>query len=144
MLTAAELPQPMPRYGPVFNDRPVLAVGETKYHGQPVAAVAAESKEVAEVAAELVRVQHEELPGVFTVAAALDPASPLVQERELRPNDPLNHTNVLSVRRFGWGDVESAQADLVVENVYTFPMITHFAIEPHAFIAAPEDDGVAV
>ncbi len=144
VLTAAELPQPMPRYGPVFNDRPVLAVGETKYHGQPVAAVAAESKEVAEAAAELVRVQHEELPGVFTVAAALDPASPLVQEPELRPNDPLNHTNVLSERRFGWGDVESARADLVVENVYTFPMITHFAIEPHAFIAAAEDDGVAV
>jgi CO/xanthine dehydrogenase Mo-binding subunit len=144
VITAADLPQPMPRFGPVFEDRPILAVGETKYHGQAVAAVAAESKEAAEAAAELIRVEYEELPGVFTVAAALDPASPLVQEPQLRPEDPLNHTNVLRERHYGWGDVEAAKADLIVENVYTFPMITHFAIEPHAFIAAPEDDGVAI
>ncbi|MGO9178567.1 MAG: xanthine dehydrogenase family protein molybdopterin-binding subunit, partial [Candidatus Limnocylindrales bacterium] len=45
VVTAADLPQPVPRYGPQFNDRPVLAVGETKYHGEPVAAVAADSKD---------------------------------------------------------------------------------------------------
>ena len=43
VMTAADLPQPMPRFGPQFSDRPVLAVGETKYHGDPVAAVAAET-----------------------------------------------------------------------------------------------------
>ena len=144
IVTAGDLPQPMPRFGPVFNDRPVLAVGETKYHGQPVAAAVAETKEIAEAAAELVRVEYEELPGVYSVASALDPACPLVQEPELRRGDPLNHSNVLRERRFGWGDVDSARADLIVENVYRFPMITHFAIEPHAFIAAPEDGGVAV
>jgi CO/xanthine dehydrogenase Mo-binding subunit len=144
VMTAADLPQPMPRYGPVFEDRPILAVGETKYHGQAVAAVAAESKAAAEAAADLVRVEYEELPGVFTVAAALDPSSPLVQEPQLRPEDPLNHTNVLRERQYGWGDVEAANADLVVDNVYSFPMITHFAIEPHAFIAAPDDGGVAI
>src|SRR5689334_3239728 len=37
IMTAADLPQPMPRCGPVYQDRPVLAVGETKYHGEPVA-----------------------------------------------------------------------------------------------------------
>jgi CO/xanthine dehydrogenase Mo-binding subunit len=56
----------------------------------------------------------------------------------------LNHTNVFRERHFGWGNVDAATADLVVENVYKFPMITHFAIEPHAFIGAPEDDGVVV
>jgi CO/xanthine dehydrogenase Mo-binding subunit len=144
VFTAADLPQPMPRFGPVFEDRPILAVGETKYHGQAVAAVAADSKAAAEAAAELVHVEYEELPGVFTVAAALDPASPLVQEPQLRPGDNLNHTNVLRERQYGWGDVDAAKADLIVENVYTFPMITHFAIEPHAFIAAPEEDGVVI
>jgi CO/xanthine dehydrogenase Mo-binding subunit len=144
VVTAADLPQPMPRFGPAHDDRPVLASSETKYHGQPVAAVIADSKQKAEEAAALVRVKYEELPGVFTVAAALDPASPLVQEPELRPGDPLNHTNVLRELRFGWGDLESATADLVVENVYTFPMVTHFAIEPHGFLAAPQDGGVVV
>ncbi len=144
VLTAADLPHPMPRYGPVREDRPVLAVGETKYHGQPVAAVAAETKEQAEAAAELVRVEHESLPGVFTIAAALDPAAPLVQEPELRGDDPLRYTNVLDELRYGWGDVGAAHADLVVENDYVFPMVTHFAIEPHVFVAAPEEGGVAV
>jgi CO/xanthine dehydrogenase Mo-binding subunit len=144
ILTSADLPQPAPRFGPVYEDRPILAVGETKYHGQPVAAVAAESKEAAEAAVELVHVDFEELPGVYTVAAALDPASPLVQEPELRPNDPLNRTNVLRERHYGWGKVDAAPADLIVENVYRFPMVTHFAIEPHGFMAAPEEDGIAV
>src|SRR4249920_1929806 len=43
VMTAADLPQPMPRFGPQFVDRPILATGETKYHGEPVAAVAAET-----------------------------------------------------------------------------------------------------
>lgn len=144
VVTADDLPKPMPRYGPVYEDRPILAVGETKYHGQPVAAVVAESKEAAEAAAALVRVDYEELPGVFTVAQALDPSSPLVQEPELRPGDPLNGTNTLRMWHYGWGDVDRVHADLVVENVYTFPMVTHFAIEPHGFIAAPEGKSIAL
>jgi len=144
VMTAADLPQPMPRFGPQFRDRPVIAVGETKYHGDPVAAVAADTRDAAEEAAGLVRVDYEELPAAFTVAAALDPAAPLVQDPSLRPNDPLVGTNVLREHRVGWGDVEAAVADLVVEQRYTFPMVTHFAIEPHAYIVAPDGDGIAV
>ncbi|MEE9298712.1 MAG: xanthine dehydrogenase family protein molybdopterin-binding subunit [Acidimicrobiia bacterium] len=145
VMTAADLPQPVPRFGPQFQDRPVLAVGETKYHGEPVAAVAAETKDAAELAVELVEVEHEVLSGgVFSMAGALDPASPLVQDPELRPNDPLAETNVLREHRFGWGDVDAEVADLVVENTYEFPMVTHFTIEPHGFMAAPDGDGIAV
>jgi CO/xanthine dehydrogenase Mo-binding subunit len=144
VVTAGDLPRPMPRYGPAHDDKPVLAIGETKYHGEPVAAVVAETKEAAEAAVELVRVEHEVLSGVYSVESALDPDSPLVREPELRPGDPRRHTNLLNEMRFGWGDVEEARADLVVENVYTFPMVTHFAIEPHAFIASPDDGGVVV
>ncbi len=144
VMTAADLPQPVPRFGPQFADRPVIAVGETKYHGEPVAIVAADTKDAAEEAARLVRVEYEELPAVFTLAAALAPASPLVQDPALRPDDRLASTNVLREHRIGWGDIDAATAELVVENTYTFPMVTHFAIEPHAFMAAPDGDGVAV
>ncbi len=143
-MTAAGLPQPVPRFGPQFRDRPVMAVGETKYHGDPVAAIAADTKDAAEEAARLVKVDYEELPAVFTVAAALDPAAPLVQDPALRPGDPLAGTNVLREHRVAWGDVDGTLADVVVENTYTFPMVTHFAIEPHAFVAAPDGDGIAV
>jgi CO/xanthine dehydrogenase Mo-binding subunit len=144
VMTAADLPQPVPRFGPQFEDRPVIAVGETKYHGEPVAIVAAETKDAAEEAARLVRVDHEELPAVFTLAAALDQAAPLVREPSLRPNDRLAATNVLREHRIGWGDIDAATADVVVEHTYTFPMVTHFAIEPHAFMAAPDGSGIAV
>jgi CO/xanthine dehydrogenase Mo-binding subunit len=144
VMTAADLPEPMPRFGPQNEDRPVMAVGETKYHGDPVALVAAETKDAAAEGARLVRVEYEELPAVFTVAAALDPAAPLVQDPSLRPKDPLASTNVLHEHRVGWGDVDGAHADLVVENAYSFPMVTHFAIEPHAFMAAPDGDGIAI
>ena len=144
VMTASDLPEPMPRFGPQQEDRPVIATGETKYHGDPVAIVAAETKDAATEAARLVRVEYEELPAVFTVAAALDPAAPLVQDPSLRPKDPLASTNVLHEHRVGWGDLDAVHADLVVENSYSFPIVTHFAIEPHAFMAAPDGDGIAI
>ena len=146
VMTAADLPDPMPRFGPQLRDRPVLAIGETKFHGDPVAAVAAETLDAAEEAARLVRVDFEELPAVHTVAAARAPDAPLVQDPSLRPNDPLADTNVLREHRYGWGDLEAAEreADLVVEGAYAFPMVTQFAIEPHAFMAAPNGDGIVV
>ncbi|HET6414172.1 MAG TPA: xanthine dehydrogenase family protein molybdopterin-binding subunit [Anaeromyxobacter sp.] len=144
ILSASDLPQPVPRFGPQFTDRPVLAVEETKYHGEPVALVAAEDKDAAEEGARRVRVEYEELPAVFTLAGALAPDAPLVQDPSLRPKDPLARTNVLREHRVEWGDLSSAHADVVVENTYTFPMVTHFAIEPHAFLAAPEGDGIAI
>jgi CO/xanthine dehydrogenase Mo-binding subunit len=143
VMTAADLPQPVPRFGPQFEDRPVLAVDETKYHGEPVAIVAAETVETAAAAAALVRVDYEELQPIFTVAGALDPAAPLVQDPALRgAKDPLANTNVLREHRVGWGDVDAETADIVIENDYTFPMVTQFAIEPHAFMAAPHADGI--
>jgi CO/xanthine dehydrogenase Mo-binding subunit/aerobic-type carbon monoxide dehydrogenase small subunit (CoxS/CutS family) len=144
IITAQDLPTPVPRFGPVYKDRPVLAVGETKYHGEPVAAVAAESKEAAELAVSLVRVEYETLPAVFSVAGALAPDAPLVQDPRLRAGDPLGATNILKERRYGWGDVDFAKADLVVENSYSFPMVTHFAIEPHGFMASIEKDGLKI
>jgi CO/xanthine dehydrogenase Mo-binding subunit len=146
VMTAGDLPQPMPRFGPQFRDRPVLAVGETKYHGDPVAAVAADTLDAAEEGARLVRVEFEPLPALVTLDASLDPSAPLVQDPSLRPDDPLSGTNVLCEHRHGWGDVAAAEADaeLVVEGTYAFPMVTQFAIEPHAFMAAPDGDGIAI
>ena len=146
VLTAADLPQPVPRFGPQNVDRPVLATGETKYHGDPVALVVADSREQAEAGARAVRVDYEALPAVVTIADALAPDAPLVQDPALRPNDPRAGTNVLNEHRVEWGDLDAqvAAAHTIVEGRYSFPIVTHFAIEPHAFMAAPDGDGVAV
>jgi len=146
VMTAGDLPRPIPRFGPQRRDRPVLADGETKYHGEPVAAVAAETLDAAEEAAGLVRVDYEELTAVHTIAGALAPDAPLVQDPSLRPGDPLANSNVLREHHFGWGDVDAAEAEanIVVEGTYAFPMVTQFAIEPHAFMAAPLGDGISI
>jgi CO/xanthine dehydrogenase Mo-binding subunit len=143
ILTAADLPQPVPRYGPNQADRPVLAVGETKFFGEPVAAVAADTEDAAEAAVARLGIEFEELPAVLTIDAARDAASPLVRDPADRPGDPLATTNTLQEWTFGWGGAAPAAA-CVVENDYTFPMVTHFAIEPHAFLAAPDQDGVTI
>ena len=142
VITAADLPQPVPRFGPSYRDRPVLAAGATSYHGEPVAAVAATSRDAAEAGARLVAVDHQVLPAAVTIRAALDPRAPLVQDPSRRPGDPLAATNVLRERHYGWGDVEAEAADLVIEHTYRFPMVTHFAIEPHGAIAAVDGDGL--
>lgn len=144
VMTADDLPRPVPRFGPSYRDRPVLAVEETKYHGEPVAAVAAETSDAAAAAAAMVRVDYDELPAVVTVAGAIDSQSTLVQDPALRPDDPLGATNVLREWHYGWGNIDDAPVDLTIENHYSFPMVTHFAIEPHVFMAAPEEDGVVI
>lgn len=144
VLIADDLPQPIARFGPAFADRPILATGETKFFGEPVAAVVAKTKDAAEAAAALVQVDAEPLPAVLSVEQALEPRSPLVQDPSLRPNDPLANSNILREWTFGWGNPSEVAPHLVLEHDYRFPMVTHFAIEPHVFIAAPDANGVTI
>ncbi len=142
VMTPDDLPKPMVRFGPQFQDRPLIADGEVKYHGEPVAAVVAETRELAEAGVRAVNVEFEKLAGgIFNVADALAPDAELVQDPSLRSGDPRAHSNVIDEKHFGWGDIDAQEADLVLEDTYQFPMVTHFAIEPHAFMAAPMGDG---
>src|SRR3954462_11963322 len=133
----------MPRFGVSHTDRPVLAAGRVNYHGEPVAAVVAETLDAAQAAARAVRVDYRELPGVYTLDAALAPGAHLVQDPSIRPGDPKADTNVLEDALYTWGDVaaEEARTAVVVEHVYTFPMVTHFPIEPGGTVVVPTDQG---
>jgi 2-furoyl-CoA dehydrogenase large subunit len=102
VLTGAQLAQAV---APLLNglDTPSvrrypLAVGRARYAGEWVAAVAAETRALAEDACEKVEVQYEPLAYVLDAEAALDPASP--------PVHPEHGSNVLLDRTFVWGDVE--------------------------------------
>ena len=144
ILTDKDLPSPMPLYGPFLEDQPIIGTGETKFFGEPIAAVVADSEDIAETAAKLVKVNFEELPGVYSLEQALAPGAPLVQDPTIRVRKDLASTNILDEWTFGWGEPENASAELILEDEFAFPMTTHFAIEPHVFIAAPEHDGVCI
>jgi CO/xanthine dehydrogenase Mo-binding subunit len=144
VLTAADLPQPVPRFGISHEDRPVLASDEVLYHGEPVAAVVAESFDQAEAAAREVVVHFEERPGVFDLDQAVADDAPVVRNPYLvAPDHQYAGTNVLESALYEWGDLAgaAAAAAVVVENTYTFPMVTHFPIEPGGSVAVPTETG---
>jgi 2-furoyl-CoA dehydrogenase large subunit len=76
-----------------------LAVGATRYMGEWVAAVVADTRALAEDAAELVEVAYEQLPHVIDAEEAHKPTSP--------PVHPAHGSNVLLDRVFDWGDVDA-------------------------------------
>ncbi len=82
--------------------RYALARGVVRYAGEWVAAVVADTRALAEDAAELVQVEYEPTPHVADPEQAILTASPLVH--------PAHGSNVLYRRRFVWGPVEQGFA----------------------------------
>src|SRR5438034_953920 len=78
VITAADVPDV--RYGGALKDETVFARDKVRYVGQPVAAVAATTREAAEAALAAIDVAYEPLPAVFDVEAALAPGAPLIHE----------------------------------------------------------------
>ncbi|MDF2874025.1 MAG: Xanthine dehydrogenase, molybdenum binding subunit apoprotein [Sporomusa sp.] len=143
VITARDLPKPVPRYGPVFSDQPILADGEVRYHGEVIAVVLAVSEESAKNAVHQIKVEYEALPFVCTIEDALQENAPLVHAGG---NGQNCSSNVHSVTSYGWGDVDAAKKECrhIIENAYSFPMINHVAIEPYCVIAYLQDGGVTV
>ena len=144
VVTAEDLGEPVPRFGPLHPDQPVLASGRIRYQGEPVAAVAAEDGRTAEAALEAIEVECEELPAVSDLKAALADGAPLVWSPEERPEaDPWRETNVIEEFRYGWGEPETECAE-TIENEYRFPPVQHYAVEPHGCIASWEGEHLTV
>jgi CO/xanthine dehydrogenase Mo-binding subunit len=106
VLTGAELAketEPLRQYLDLKGvDWRPLAVDETRYAGEWIAAVVATSRAVAEDGADLVVVDYEPLPAVLDPEVAVRPGAPLVH--------PDQGTNVMTHREFTWGAVDEAFA----------------------------------
>ena len=91
---------------------PALALGKTRFVGEPVAAVVASDRYGAEDALDAIRVTYEPLPVVADAEAAMSPAAPRVHEEVAG--------NVLMHARYEKGDVEAALAAAAVHLTETF------------------------
>ena len=117
--------------GLIKQDWPLMiAVGETtRYVGDVLACVVADSDAIAREAVELIDVDYDVLEPVTDMHAALGDDSPAVHDGG----------NVLSQSITSRGDLEAAMADaaFVAEGVYETQMIEHGFMEPEACIAYP-------
>jgi len=101
-----------------------------------VAAVAAETEELAAEACRLIEVEYEELPAVFDPAAALRPDAPQIHAQF--PGNVVSFTY-----RFNAGDVDRAfrEADVIVEGTYTLQYVTTACLGTMAAIASWDPRG---
>jgi xanthine dehydrogenase molybdenum-binding subunit len=119
-------------------DWPVLVAEgeETRYVGDMIGFVAAETREAARRAASLIEVQYEVLDPVCDPDAALAPGAP-----QLHPGGNLLSTSVI---RYGDATAAFAESAHVATGTFTTQRIEHAFLEPEAALAQPETGGLRV
>jgi nicotinate dehydrogenase large molybdopterin subunit len=124
-------------HGVLFKDHEVFCEKKVRRIGDPIAFVVAETAEIAEKAVEKIKVEYDELEGVFDPRKAMSEDSPQVHDGQS------NATYHYKIRK---GDIEDAFAkcDVVVEQEYKTGMVDHAFLQPEAGVAYMEGEKVVV
>ena len=134
--------------GRTLQDWPVLAWDRVRLVGDRIAAVAADTLAEAEAACDMIAVEYEELPGIFSPEAAIAPGAPVLHPdsdgyRFLRgTRHPHSHPNMQGEGNHEHGDVEAtfASASQVFEHTFDVARTIHGHLEPHASAVWMEGD----
>lgn len=134
IFTAEDIPGSV-KVGHIIQDwDAMIAVGETtRYVGDVICLVVAESYMAAKKAKKLVKVQYEELECVRSPYEAMKPDAPLVHEK----GNLLGHTHVSR------GDIDGAlkNSDFVITEKFFTPWTEHAFLETECAVAVPMEDG---
>src|SRR5262249_38048405 len=128
-------------YGLEFRDQPVLAIDRVRYHGEPVALVAADHPEQARRAAEAIRVEYEPLEAVTDMERA-------TEQPDLHPDRPtMGHgyrndprPNVVRSLVIRHGD-PGQRGEVAVEGVYETGIQDQAFLGPESGLAIPDGEG---
>jgi CO/xanthine dehydrogenase Mo-binding subunit len=128
---------PCNTYGYLTLDQPVLAEKDVRYKGEPLAAVAADTVEIANEALDLIELEIEKQTPVFDPREAVKPDAPKV-----RPEGNILMVGDRPYRLVYNGDIEKgfAQADEIIENDFFFPSQEHAPLETQVSLAVPTQD----
>ncbi len=96
---------------------------ELRYHGDDIAAVAAETEEQARDAIRAIKVEYEVLPHVVTEAQSMAEGAPQVF--------PGGNVRKGPAAIKGKPEDALAKAEVTAEGTYSVPLITHVCLEPH-------------
>ena len=133
-------PEPSP-YDTFMFDKKV------RYVGDRVAAVAAESEEIAKKALSLIEVEYKILPAILNAKDSLKKNAPVIHDEPEAimpipvPYDPKR--NIAAATDVQVGDIDKgfAKADLIVEREFKAHYATHCPMEPHITLAYPDENG---
>lgn len=144
VITSADLPDT--RVGVFIKDMPVMARNKVRFRGEPVAAVAAADEFVAEEALELIRLEGEELPPVFSAEEAMEPGAPLIHEeveKYFAGFPARKYGNVATHTTFSWGNLEQGfkEADQIFEEEYSTGLVHQGYIETTGAVATADGAG---
>jgi CO/xanthine dehydrogenase Mo-binding subunit len=139
------------RFGRRLLDWPILAYERVRFIGERVAAVAAETPEIAESAVRLIEVEYEDLPAIFDPLQALSADAPVLHPDAAeytflggdRPKVPHPNVQGRQVVTKGEPDIEAAlgRSARVFEHTFTTQRQHHGFIEPHGALVWIADDG---
>ena len=142
ILTAADLPDRMAATDipgqtgqkRLNTDQQILVKERVRYFGEPIALIAASSRDIAECAAELVTFDLEPFPGVYDPEEAMKSGAPIVQ----------GTNNIVAEHNIKKGDMEAgfAAADFIVENTFKTPFQEHAFLEPEVGLAWIDENDV--
>ena len=136
---------PTSRYGGIIKDKLVFASDIVRYHGDPIAAVAADTVDIADEALHLIEVEIDPLPVLIDPKEAAESTTMIHEDWETYTAIPDlgRQGNISSSGSVQWGDVEAgfAQADFVYEDRFEVSMVHQVYIEPRGSTAKVEADG---
>lgn len=124
----------VPGENKMFGRFPVLAEKEVKYIGDGVAVVAAESKETAEKAVKLIKVEYKEKKPLCNMKKAYNSTDDLVHKD--KEDNIIEHSHHLMRR----GDIKEGfqEADVILERTYYTPFVDQAYIEPEVIVTIPD------
>jgi len=129
---------------PVLHKDHTVLADKVRRMGEAVAAVAAETEELAERALRSIQVTYEVLPAVTDAHNAMKRGAPAIYKTVMWGENevPIEH-NVACDREVDEGDAEAAfaEADVTVEGTFELPKVYHAQMETKSCVARPEHDG---
>jgi putative selenate reductase molybdopterin-binding subunit len=115
---------------------------KVRHVGDRVAAVAAETVEIAEAAVGLIDVTYEVLPAIFDEREAMLPGAPVIHDEADTEGIFDSDRNIVHEIKAERGDVEAAfaKADHVFEQTFRVHQVQPAPIEPHISVAWIDGD----
>jgi len=131
-------PEPSPYDTKLFNKK-------VRYIGDLVAAVAAESDDIAKKALSLIKVNYKILEPVFDFEKA-EESKVQIHSKESYMPIPVKYfpeKNIAAEVGISFGDIKKAEkdSDLIVENTFYSHYASHCAIEPHCAVSYYDEKG---